>query len=194
MVYRAVCITTQLYGSEAWVSYRCHLKTLETLHQRCLRKMFHIRWEDCRTNTSVLTEANTTSIEAMIMQNQLHWTGHSVRMLDSRLPRQVLFSQLTDGLRTRGGQRKRFKDTAKHYMKKGHININTWEDMAADRLLWRCSIHQAVVRFETDRLFHEVAKRQRRKKREMSQHLHIFLPPGTSCPTAIRSANQELGS
>ena len=32
-------------------------------------------------------------------------------------------------------------------MKKGHININTWEDMAADRLLWRRSIHQAAARF-----------------------------------------------
>ena len=44
MVYKAVCITTLLYGSEAWVTYRCHLKTLETFHQHCLRKMLHIRW------------------------------------------------------------------------------------------------------------------------------------------------------
>ena len=29
MVYKAVCITTLLYGSEAWVTYRCHLKTLD---------------------------------------------------------------------------------------------------------------------------------------------------------------------
>ena len=130
--------------------------------------MLHIRWEDRRTNasvlteanttsvlteantTSVLTEANTTSIEAIIMQNQLRWTGHCVRMPDSRLPRQVLFSQLTHGLRTRGGQRKRFKDTAKHYMKKVHININTWEDMAADRLLWCRSIQAAEEKREGD--------------------------------------------
>ena len=71
MIYKTVCITTLLYGSEAWVTYRCHLKTLETFHQRCLRKMLHIRWEDRRTNASVLTEANTISIEAKIMQDQL---------------------------------------------------------------------------------------------------------------------------
>ena len=145
-----MCIIALLYASVASVTYRCHMKTLETFHQRCLRKMLHIRWEDRRTNTSVLTEVNTTSIEAMIWQNQLRWTGHCVRMPDSRLPRQVLFSQLAHGLRTRGGQRKRFKDTAKQYMKKGHININTWEDMAADRLLWRRSIHQTAPDFETD--------------------------------------------
>ena len=38
-----ICITILLYGSEAWVTYRCHLKTF---HQRCLRKMLHIRWEE----------------------------------------------------------------------------------------------------------------------------------------------------
>ena len=143
MVYKAVCITTLIYGREAWVTYRRHLKTLEAFHQRYLRKILHIRWEDRCTNTSVLTEANTASIEAMIMQNQLRLTSHCVRMPDFRLPRHVLFSQLTHGLRTRGGQRKRIKDTAKHYLENGRININTWEDMAADRLLWRRSIHQA---------------------------------------------------
>jgi len=44
-------------------------------------------------------------------------------MSDSRLPRQVLFAQLTHDMRTRGGHRKRFKDTAKDYTKKHQINI-----------------------------------------------------------------------
>ena len=80
-------------------------------------------------------------------------------MPDSRLPRMGLFSQLTHELRTRGGQRKIYKDTAKDYMKKGHININTWEAMAADRLTWRRSIHEAAARFKTYRLLHEADKK-----------------------------------
>ena len=195
VVYKAVCINQSTIRKLGFfVTYRCHLKTLDIFHQRCLRKMLHIQWEDHRTNASVLTEANTTRIEAMIMQNQLHWAGHYVRMPDSHVPRQVLFSQLTHGLRTRGGQRKRCKDTAKHYTKKGHININTWEDRAADRLLWRRSIHQAAARLETDRLLHKAEKRQGRKEREMSQHLHISLPPRTSCttPNKICKSRNEL--
>ena len=117
MGYKAICITTLLYGNETWVTYRCHLKTLETFHQRCLRKILHIWWEDHRPNASVLTEVNTTSIEAGL-----------ATVSECRLPRQVLFSQPTHGLRTRGGQ-KNYLKTAKHYMKKGHININTWEDI-----------------------------------------------------------------
>ena len=163
MVYKAVCITTLLYGSEVWVTYRCQLKNLEPA-------------------------SSLNPIQPASRQNQLRRTGHCVRMPESRLPRQVLFSQLT-----RGGQRKRLKDTAKHYKKKGHININTWEDTAVDRLLWCRSIHQAAARFETDRLLQEAEKRQRRKEREMSQHLHIFLPPGTSCPHCNKICKSRIG-
>ena len=92
------------------------------------------------------------------------------------------YSSTDSWIENRGGQRRRFKDTANHYTKKSHISINTWEDMAADPLLCRRSIHQAAARFETDHLHHEAEKLQRRKEREMSQHLHIFLPPRTSCP------------
>ena len=153
--------------------------------------MLHIRWEDCRTNASVLTEVNTTSIEAMIMQNQLCWTGHCVRMPDSRFPRQVPFSLLTHGLRSHCGQKKDLKTQPNTTQRS--ININTWEDMAADRLLWRCSIHQAAARFETDYLLREAEKQQRRKKREMSQHLHVFLPPGPPCPHSNKICKSRIG-
>ena len=79
------------------------------------QKILCIRREDCRTNASVLMETNTTNIEAIVMPNQPRWAGHCIRMSNNRLPRQVLFTQLTHGTRTRGGQRKQIEDTAKHY-------------------------------------------------------------------------------
>ena len=53
---------------------------------------------------------------------------------------------------------------------------------AAYRPLWRRSIHKATAKFETNQLLREAEKRHRRKEREMSQHLHVSLPSGTSCP------------
>ena len=141
MVYEGVCINTLLYGSEAWINYRCHLKTLKKFHQYCHRKILCIRWKDCRTNASILMEANTASIEPLVMQNQLRWAGHCIKTSDNCLPRQVHFAQLTHGVRIRGGRVKRVKDTAKYYMKKGHININAWGLIVADRPVWCHSIY-----------------------------------------------------
>ena len=36
-VYRAVILTTLLYGSKAWVTHRHNVRLLERFHQRCLR-------------------------------------------------------------------------------------------------------------------------------------------------------------
>lgn len=45
------------------------------------------------TNTNILEEANIPTITAIITQHQLRWNGHVIRMFDSRLPKQVLYSQ-----------------------------------------------------------------------------------------------------
>jgi len=37
-VYRAVLLTTLLYGSETWTLYRRHVKKLDSFHLRCLRR------------------------------------------------------------------------------------------------------------------------------------------------------------
>ena len=45
-VYRAVVMTSLLYGCETWALYRKQLKTLDQFHLRCLRKIMGISWED----------------------------------------------------------------------------------------------------------------------------------------------------
>ena len=63
--------------------------------------------------------------------------------------------------------------------------------MAAESLLWRCSIYQATAKFETNRLLHEAEKRQWRKEREISQQLHVSFHLAPPAHTATRSADQE---
>jgi len=43
-VDNAVCVTVRLYGCEAWVLYRRHIKALEAFHIRCLQWIFGLRW------------------------------------------------------------------------------------------------------------------------------------------------------
>ena len=101
-VYKAITLPTLLYGSEAWTTYSRHLKSLERYHQRCLRRILNIKWQDRRTNSSVLEEANVTSIESYFIKNQLRWAGHLVRMPSSRLPKKILYGELTNGRRNQG--------------------------------------------------------------------------------------------
>ena len=90
-VYKAVVLTSLLYGCETWTLYRKQIKQLEGFHMRSLRSIMDIRWQDKVTNLQVL------DIEALLLKAQLRWTGHVIRMDASRMPRQILQGELVRG-------------------------------------------------------------------------------------------------
>ncbi|KAG7157600.1 hypothetical protein Hamer_G021399 [Homarus americanus] len=49
----------------------------------------------------------------MLAKRHLRWLGHVIRMPDHRLPRQILYGKLPQGIRSEGGQTKRYKDHSK---------------------------------------------------------------------------------
>ncbi|XP_060767191.1 complement C3-like [Neoarius graeffei] len=146
LVYKAVVLPSRLYSSESWTTYRRHLNCLEKYHQRCLRRILGVTWQDRRTNNSILDEAHCTSIEALIMKNQLHWTGHVVRLDDSHLPKQIFYGELRSGTRSQG--------------------LPAWEDLARNRDGWRASVTEGVALFEQERRRKVEAKHQRRKEHD----------------------------
>ena len=56
------------------------------------------------------------SIEDLLIRKNLRLTAHLMRMSPDRLPKQILYSQLSAGHRKRGCPRLRFKDTIKGYL------------------------------------------------------------------------------
>ena len=88
-VCRAVVVSTQLNGCETRTTYRRHIKHQEQFHTRALCMITGIRWQDRVTNQEVLDRAGSTSIESMLLKSR--WTGHVIRMSDSRTPRQLLY-------------------------------------------------------------------------------------------------------
>ncbi|XP_033096387.1 uncharacterized protein LOC117100709 [Anneissia japonica] len=62
----------------------------------------------------------------------LRWTGHCIRMPDERIPKQLLYGELSSGERSCGGQQKRFKDTLKKSLKQCNIDVTLWETQAVD--------------------------------------------------------------
>jgi len=110
-VYKAVVLTTLLYGCESWTVYQRHSRKLNHFRTTILRKLLGIKWQDKIPDTEVLTRANLSSIHTILMQTQLRWAGHEVRMPDHLLPKKFLFGELQHGKRSLGGLKKRFTDT-----------------------------------------------------------------------------------
>ena len=124
-------LPTLLYSAETL--YRRHFRKLSKVHLRYLRQILQISWKDHIPNVEVLRRANMSSIEATLTASQLRWTGHIIRMNDSRLPKAVFYGELTEGKRLRDGQRLRYKDVVKRHLKATHITVDHWETLAKDR-------------------------------------------------------------
>ena len=162
-VYRAVVLTSLLYGCETWTLYRKHLKQLESFHMRALRSILRVKWQDKITNLEVLDRAKLVSIESMIVRAQLRWTGHVIRMDSSRLPHQVLYGVLSEGLRNAGHPKKRFKDCIKDSLKYCAFPAKELESRARDRVSWRADTRRAFVTCEDNRRERINTARARRK-------------------------------
>ncbi len=192
LVYRAVILPTLLYGAESWTTYSRHLRAMEQYHQRSLRKILRISWKDRRTNISILEEANMTSITTTVMQYQLRWTGHVIRMPNTRLPKQILYSQLKEGSRATGGQKKRYKDNIKANLKKFHITSSNWEHIALDRSSWKKSVQDGAANHEIE--LHRAAeiKRQLRKEKDKKAPPLSTLT-SLSCPYCTKVCGSRIG-
>ena len=92
-VYRAVIVPTLLYGAETWDLYRKQIRLLERFHQRCLRSILSIKWQDYVSNEEVLKRASLPSKESIFLQVQLCWAGHITRMEDIHMPKAVFFNK-----------------------------------------------------------------------------------------------------
>ena len=189
MVYHAVVISTLLYGCETWTLYRRDKKKLERFHQRKLRSLLNVKWEDYVTNNAVLQRANSRSIESTIMAHRLRWSGHIARMPETRLPRQVLFSELATGKRPHGRPLLRYKDQLKATLKETGFDPNTWEEKAKTRTEWRYSIRTGTERYEIERIRREEETRNLRRFRLTAPRP----PPSISCPNCPRRFHARIG-
>ena len=63
-----------------------------------------------------------------------------MRMSPDRLPKQVLYFQLSSGHRKRGRPRLRFKDTIKRNLKMRDIKIDSWTSLSQQRDKWRKTV------------------------------------------------------
>ena len=147
MFYKTAVLTVLLYGAESWPTTAAQIQRLEVFHQRRLREILGIPWQAHVSNEEVFAGAQVASIAATVAMRRLTWLGHIARMEDSRLVKQLLFSQ-QPGQR----QRQRPRLTLRRAMEQdvcalhgGQPNGRSWYVESQDRAYWQ----QAVLALRT---------------------------------------------
>ena len=146
-----------------------------------VRRISGISWQDRIPNTEVLSHCHMRGIEAYIMEAHLRWTGHVVRMSAERLPRALLYSELSDGARKVGAPKKRFKDQLKSTLNK--CDITDFEALVSDRAQWKTAVKCGVAKFEDARIEELRERRRCRKERILAQGCY----PCHKCPKVCHS-------
>ena len=139
-IYRVIVLSTLLHGAEVWTVYTPQVKKMHAFIMRHLRSIMRITWMDKVTNKEILERTGLPSMEDLLIRKNLRWTGHLMRMSPDRLPKQVLYSQLTSGHRKRGHPRLRFMDTIKRNPKLRDIKIDSWTSQSQQRDKWRATV------------------------------------------------------
>ena len=92
------------------------------------------------TNKDILERTGLPSMEDLPIRKNLRWTGHLMRMSPDRLPKQVIYSQLSSGHKKRGRRRLWFKDTIYRILKLRDIKTDTWTSLSQQRDKWRALV------------------------------------------------------
>ena len=163
-VYQAYVLSTLLYGSESWTTYARQERRFNGFHLRCLRRLLHIRWQDRVTNTEVLEGAGSLSKPSLLIQRRLRWLGHAHRMEPDRLPREILYGELREGVRRVGRPLLRYKDVIKRDLRSPLMDTSAWEDIAKHRDTWRQSVKTGVSKAEANARGQATRKRAARKE------------------------------
>ena len=189
-VFNAICVSILLYGCEAWTPYRAQLRRLENFYTNCLQKILGLRWWDRVPHTEIRRRTATVPLEALLLRRQLRWVGHLMRMSPDRLPRQVLYSELSEGNRSRGGQKKRYKDYIKSSLKKSNIAPSSVEVEALDRDGYRALCDEGFTAYVNQ---YETLAADRRARRHARPQVgdHVCLRCGRICASLAGLKSHE---
>ena len=121
---------------------------------------------------------------------QARWAGYVSHMSDCRIPKLLLYGELSYGSRKVAGQSKRYKDSLKAYLNDFNINVATWETTASDRPTWQNLIHKGTI--HTENKPSNAAKDNAEHAKARAEYL-ANMPPSHWCPTCGRGFHARIG-
>jgi len=122
---KAIVFSVVMYGCGNWTIKKAEHQRIDSLEQRCWRRILRVPWTAGRSNQSILKEISPEySLEGLMLKLKLQYFGHLMRRTDS-LEKTLMLGNVEGG-RRRGQQRMRWLDGIKLVM---------------DREAWRAAVH-----------------------------------------------------
>ena len=128
-VYTSCVLSTLLYGSETWSAYSAQITRLNTFHLRNLGRILGINWMDRVSNAEVLHRTQCDSMHTILTKRRRRGFGH----VCYRLPKKVLFSEVSSGHRARGRHLLRFQDRIRNDLRNYGLQTDGVEKRCAER-------------------------------------------------------------
>lgn len=134
-VFKKVVTPVLTYASESWTTSTKTISQITSMEMRFLRKIEGKTKLDRIRNETYRETLDTKPIEETVHENQLRWLGHTLRMTEDRIPKQVYEARIET--RKRGRPRKTWKEEV---VKAAEARGVVQQDIVArarDRKLWR---------------------------------------------------------
>ena len=87
--------------------------------------------------------AKQQRILTVLTQRCLRLLGHLSRMLDGRLPKQLIVSAPIGEIRAAGGQKRRWSDIVANDLKQCNLS-DSWRELVQERALWHSTVKLSV--------------------------------------------------
>ena len=157
---------------------------------RSLRRILGVSWKQKVPNSEVLKRTSSVSLENILHRSHLRWLGHVIRMDDTRLPKQMLYGELSQGSRSVGRQLKRYRDESQRVLRACNIRKQHLETTATDRKTWRSACMVGLKSHEASRL---QWLQERRKKRKEKNTVPSTQSSNHICSDCGRDCNSPIG-
>ena len=132
--FTCLVLSILLHGCETWTIIDRHVSRLRVFQMKCLRGICGISLLSHITNEDVLKRCDMVYVDKEIQYRRLRWLGHVGRMADNRLPKCLLFSQVS-GQRPVGRPRLMWNDLARADLIS--IRENRWYRKCQSRVGWK---------------------------------------------------------